>query len=72
MWKQKEKVQPCTQEQVKPNAIRRALGIFRPSYANITISTPASPINEELRKHQIKTEQRRSIAIEYARHNTLR
>jgi hypothetical protein len=72
MWKQKEKIQPCTPEQVKPNAIRRALGIFKPSYANITPSSSASPSIEELRKHQLRIEQRRSIAIEYARRNTLR
>jgi len=71
MWKQKEKAEPCAQGQIKPNALRRALGIFRPSFASTISGSPTSLSNKEIRTHQIEVEQKRSIAIEYARRKTL-
>ncbi len=72
MWKQKGKDQCCAQDLIKPKAVRRTLGIVKPTFTSTISGSPASLGNKEIRIQQIEIEQKRLIAIEYARRNALR
>jgi hypothetical protein len=74
-WRQREKIEPCTCEQVRPNAFRRVLGIFKPRFESIPTCSLAALNNEErkaVEAHQLEVEQKRAVAIMQARHSVFR